>query len=80
MLKSLRYTLALAVLAVSLILLAWAFWPSERVIQRRYLYPTDMQLPTPGGSLSLPHQMAANIPCCVRVCRIYMAERFVLIL
>lgn len=58
--KPLRLALALALLAGSLILLAWAFWPGERVIQRRWIAPTEMQLPNRGGSLSTPGEKAAR--------------------
>lgn len=56
--KPLRYTLALVILAGSLVLLAWAFWPGERVIRRQFIQPTEMQLPTPGSSLPMEREFA----------------------
>jgi len=56
--KPLRYTLALILLAVSLVLLAWAFWPAGRVIRRQLLQPTEIELPTPGSTLPLQCEVA----------------------
>lgn len=79
--KPLRLALALALLAGSLILLAWAFCPGERVIQRRWIAPTEMQLPGPGGSLSAPAEKAARpVWHWGNVHPLPSAQRFVLIL
>ncbi len=56
--KPLRYTLALILLAGSLLLLAWAFWPHERVIRRQLIQPTEIELPTSGSSLPLQREFA----------------------
>lgn len=78
--KPLRYTLALVLLAVSLALLAWASWPGERVIRRQFIQPTEMQLPTPGGSLLFQRDLAWVNPPLQMACPIRMADRFALIL
>jgi hypothetical protein len=78
--KPLRYTLALALLAGSLVLLAWAFWPGERVIRRQFIQPTEMQLPTPGGSLLLQRHLAWTNQPFEKACPIRVADRFALIL
>lgn len=78
--KPLRYTLALALLAGSLILLAWAYWPGERVIHRRYIQPTEMQLPAPGGSLLLRRDLTWARRPLEMACPICVADRFALIL
>jgi len=78
--KSLRYTLALIILAGSLFLLAWAFWPGERIVRRQFIQPTEMQLPTPGGLLLLQRDLAwANQPL-EMACSIRVADHFALIL
>ncbi len=78
--KPLRYTLAMVILAGSLFLLVWAFWPGERVVRRRYIQPTEMQLPTPGGSLLLQRDLAwANQPL-EMACPTRVADHFALIL
>jgi len=56
--RPLRYTLALILLAVSLVLLAWAFWPAERVIRRQLIQPIEIQLPTSGSSLPMQREFA----------------------
>jgi hypothetical protein len=43
----LRLTLAIAVTALSLTLLAWSLPPPTRAIRRQSIQPTQMQLPTP---------------------------------
>ncbi len=78
--KPLRYTLALVLLAVSLVLLAWASWPGERVIRRQYIQPTEMQLPTPDGSLLFQRHLAWVNPPRQMACLIRVADRFALIL
>ncbi len=78
--KPLRYTLALALLAGSLALLVWAFWPGERVIRRQFIQPTEMQLPAPGGSLLLPRGLAWMNQPLEMACPIRVADRFALIL
>lgn len=78
--KPLRYTLALVILAGSLFLLAWAFWPGERIVRRQYIQPTEMQLPTPGGALLLQRGLAWMNQPLEMACPIRVADRFALIL
>ena len=44
---NLRLVLAVIVLAVSLTLLIWGFWPSERETRILPVQPSEMSLPTP---------------------------------
>ncbi|MCX7753741.1 MAG: hypothetical protein N2117_00660 [Anaerolineales bacterium] len=62
--QRLRYLLAIVLLVSSLTLLAWAFWPGERIVQRRLIEPVEMQLPTPGGFVPSP---AAQIGGCFHI-------------
>jgi hypothetical protein len=78
--KPLRYTLALVILAGSLALLAWAFWPGERVIRRQFIQPTEMQLPTPGSSLPMQREFAWTHQFVEMACLPVVADRFALIL
>jgi hypothetical protein len=78
--KPLRYTLALVILAGSLALLAWAFWPGERVIRRQFIQPTEMQLPTPGSLLPMQCEFAWTNQPLEMACPIRVADRFALIL
>lgn len=78
--KPLRYTLALFILAGSLFLLAWAFWPGERIVYRRHIQPTEMQLPTPGGSLRLQRDLAWTHHPLEKACLTRVADQFALIL
>jgi len=47
--SKIRLILALIVLAVSLILLVWAFWPLTHLTRFLPIPPGNLQLPTPGG-------------------------------
>lgn len=47
--KTLRLTLALVLLAASLVLLVWASVPNQREVRRQPIEPTQMQLPAPEG-------------------------------
>lgn len=44
---NLRLAVAVLVLAVSLTLLIWGFWPSERETRILPVNPSEMTLPTP---------------------------------
>lgn len=48
-LRTVRILLGLSLLAVSLALLAWAFWPVPRETLVVPIPPADLVLPTPGG-------------------------------
>lgn len=78
--KPLRYTLALVILAGSLFLLVWAFWPGERIVRRQFLQPTEMQLPTPGGSLLFQRDLVWTNQPLEMACPIRVVDRFALIL
>jgi hypothetical protein len=78
--KPLRYTLALILLAGSLFLLAWAYWPHERVIRRQFIQPTEMQLPTPGSSLPMQREFAWTHQTVETASLPLAAARFALIL
>jgi len=54
--KTIQTTLALLLLCLSLSLLLWGFSPTEYEIRRQPVRPTEMQLPTPQGSLPLPQE------------------------
>lgn len=72
--KSLRLTLALVLLAASLVLLFWAFMPNQREVRRQPIEPTQMQLPAPQGfqpglppsllKVHLENQQTAKIAAC----------------
>ena len=49
--RKIRLILALVVLAASLALLIWGFWPLLREIQVLPIPPNKLQLPTPTGFL-----------------------------
>ncbi len=49
--QKIRLILALVVLAVSLALLIWGFWPFVRESQILIIPPNKLQLPTPTGFL-----------------------------
>jgi uncharacterized membrane protein len=49
--RKIRLILALVVLAVSLALLIWGFWPLLRESQVMLIPPSELQLPTPTGFL-----------------------------
>ncbi|MCJ7583783.1 MAG: hypothetical protein MUO30_03305 [Anaerolineales bacterium] len=49
--RRIRLILALVVLAVSLALLIWGFWPLLRESQVLPIPPSELQLPTPIGFL-----------------------------
>jgi hypothetical protein len=49
--RKIRLLLALVVLAVSLTLLVWGFWPLLRESQVLPIPPRELQLPTPIGFL-----------------------------
>lgn len=48
---NLRLMVAVLVLAVSLTLLVWGFWPSERETRVLPVQPSEMTLPTPSTFL-----------------------------
>jgi hypothetical protein len=50
-LRKIRLILALVVLAASLTLLVWGFWPLLRESQVLPIPPRELQLPTPIGFL-----------------------------
>lgn len=58
--KTLRLFLALIILAVSLVLLAWGFAPNRREVRRQFLEPTQMQLPAEEGFLPAPGVLAPD--------------------
>jgi hypothetical protein len=45
--KKLRLSLAIILLAVSLTLLIWGFWPVRRETRIQPVLPSEMTLPTP---------------------------------
>jgi len=47
--RKIRLILALIVLAASLALLIWGFWPLLRESQVLPIPPNELQLPTPAG-------------------------------
>jgi len=49
--RKIRVILALIVLAASLVLLVWGFWPLLRESQILHIPPNELQLPTPAGLL-----------------------------
>jgi len=49
LLRKIRLIFALVVLAASLILLIWGFWPLLRESQVLHIPPNELQLPTPAG-------------------------------
>ncbi len=58
--KTLRLTLALVLLAASLVLLFWASAPNRREVRRQPIEPTQMQLPAPEGFLPAPRLLLAD--------------------
>ncbi len=46
-----RFILALMLLLLSVGLLLWSLLPTQRVVQRQFLRPTQMQMPAPSGFL-----------------------------
>jgi hypothetical protein len=78
--KPLRLALALIVLALSLVLLVWAFWPQEREVRRRFIQPTEMQLPTPGSSLLMLRKFVWANQNDETACLPLVTDRFALIL
>ncbi len=53
-----RITLALATLAISISLLMWGFLPGKRQVRRQFIQPAQMQLPTPGAFVPYRVQLA----------------------
>lgn len=49
--RNIRRILALLIVLISCILLAWGFWPLGEIIETLTISPADMQLPTPEGWL-----------------------------
>lgn len=49
--KPLRFILAVAVIVLSVSLLVWGFWPTERVTRTQPITPAEMTLPTPQSFL-----------------------------
>ena len=45
--RQLRTALGIVILAISLILLVWGFWPTRREVLTQPISPTELQLPTP---------------------------------
>ncbi|MCJ7435009.1 MAG: hypothetical protein MUO77_16120 [Anaerolineales bacterium] len=45
--KTLRLSIALILLTVSLALLIWGFWPAKRETRIQPISPIEMTLPTP---------------------------------
>ena len=49
MTRRLRIVLGLAILAVSLALLVWGFWPARHERRVQPIPPAELQLPTPAS-------------------------------
>ena len=45
--RQFRIALGIVILAISLILLIWGFWPTRRAVRTQPILPTELQLPTP---------------------------------
>lgn len=49
--RKLRLALAFIILAISLALLVWGFWPAARETRIQLIPPAELQLPTPSSHL-----------------------------
>jgi len=49
--RTLRLALAIIILAVSISLLLWSFWPAARERRVQPIPPAELQLPTPSTQL-----------------------------
>jgi hypothetical protein len=47
--RRVRIVLGLLILAVSLFLLVWGFWPARRETRLQPIPPAELQLPTPAS-------------------------------
>jgi hypothetical protein len=45
--RQVRVALGIVILALSLILLIWGFWPGRREVRTQPISPAELQLPTP---------------------------------
>ena len=52
--------LAVMILAISLVILAWGLLPGERIIERQTIKPTEMQLPTPSSFIPIGKFLASQ--------------------
>jgi hypothetical protein len=53
----LRLIFTVLVLVTSLAVLAWSFLPGARVVLRKKIQPTEMQLPTPSSFMPVPRNL-----------------------
>lgn len=47
--RRVRIVLGVLLLLLSIVLLIWGFWPSEREIRTQPISPAELQLPTPAS-------------------------------
>jgi hypothetical protein len=60
--KTVRITLAITTLVISISLLMWGLLPGKRQVRRQFIQPTQMQLPTPGAFVPYRVQLAHIFP------------------
>jgi hypothetical protein len=65
--RSWRLILALVFLAASLTLLAWSLLPSQRIVRRQLMQPTEMQLPASDATLPETRILTLDYPAAIRV-------------
>jgi hypothetical protein len=56
--KKLRLFLGIIILAASLALLAWSYWPAARETRTQPISPAELQLPTPSSFHLFPLAVA----------------------
>ena len=52
--RNVRIALGILILAVSISLLIWGFWPARRETRIQPIAPAELQLPTPASFLTQP--------------------------
>ncbi len=60
--NTVRITLAVVALAISISLLMWGLLPGRRQVRRQFIQPAQMQLPTPAAFIPYRVQLAHSFP------------------